>query len=38
MMTKQLIKGYAINIPDEMIDKLPKNELKNIKYVKDFES
>jgi hypothetical protein len=38
MMTKQLIKGYAINITDEMIDKLPKNELKNIKYVKDFES
>ena len=38
MTIKKLIKSYAINIPDEIIDKLPKQELKNIKYVKDFEN
>lgn len=37
MIVKKLIKGYAINIPDEVINKLPKQELKNIKYIKDFE-
>lgn len=38
MNIKKLIKGYAINIPDEVINKLPKQELKNIKYIKDFEN
>lgn len=37
MTIKKLIKRYAINIPDEYLNILPANELKNIKYVKDFE-
>lgn len=38
MITKNLIKGYAIKIPDEALNMLPKNELRNIKSVQDFES
>lgn len=38
MIIKKLIKGYAINIPDEYLSVLPPNELKNIKYIKDFEN
>lgn len=38
MIIRNLIKGYAINIPDEMLNNLPANELKNIRYIKDFEN
>ena len=38
MNIKKVIQGFAINIPDDMLDKLPEHEVKNIKYLKDFES
>lgn len=38
MITKNLIKGYAIKIPDEDLNMLSENELRNIKSVQDFES